>query len=107
MRGQADAPHGYVRYTHGCRCDECKAAKREYIRERRRVARELAAKHTTKLRGRRGKAGQFPAGTERHFVPDVKHGTSYAWFERGCRCLDCTAWKSAGDMARRMSSASP
>jgi len=94
--------HGYGPYTHGCRCDECKAAKREYIRERRRVAREAARKHTTNLRGvvGNGRLG-WPSGTERHYVPGVKHGTSYAWFERGCRCIDCTRWRSANEMERQ------
>lgn len=91
--------HGYVAYTHGCRCDECRTAKAAYIRERRQVAREVAARLSTNLTGNRGR--EWPVGTERHYVPGIRHGSSYAYHERGCRCLDCTQWETATSVARQ------
>jgi hypothetical protein len=79
--------HGYSGYTNGCRCDTCRAAKATYMRTRRAQARALAAA-TARLTGR-----------PRH-APGVTHATSYAYFEKGCRCPACNRWKYDGDMAR-------
>ena len=67
--------HGYSAYSHGCRCDVCREAKRDYIRERRRGGLELALE-----RGR--------LGTPRAAGP-IRHGSQYAYYERGCRCTEC------------------
>ncbi len=66
--------HGYGGYSRGCRCDECRTAKAEYMRARRATARRLADRFTD------------DAGA--HFVPDVTHGR-VGFEEHGCRCPQC------------------
>jgi hypothetical protein len=63
--------HGYVPYTHGCRCQVCKDAKAAYQRD-------LRADAT-----RNAQPGVMAAGG--------KHGTRAAYKDRGCRCDQCTA----------------
>ena len=59
-------PGGYT--NHQCRCDECRAAFREYQKERRR--KRIAAE-----------------------TPDHVHGTANGYGNYGCRCEPCTtAW---------------
>jgi hypothetical protein len=73
--------HGYVAYTHGCRCEVCREAKSTYMRQRRTEARREAQRHSV---GRRGEPGSV------RYVANVRnHGTSYAYYERGCRCREC------------------
>lgn len=73
--------HGYTAYTRGCRCEVCREAKNAYMRERRAEARQEAQRHSV---GKRGDVGAI------RFVADVRsHGTSYAYYERGCRCSEC------------------
>ena len=75
--------HGYIPYTHGCRCDTCREAKAAYMREKRARSarkRKLAA-----------------AGGGRHFVPQTQHGIS-GYQNHGCRCDDCCAAKSTAGM---------
>ena len=67
------APHGYYRYTAGCRCKVCREAKAAYIREKRAAARA------------RGEVG---ASRGAHFVPGIKHGI-YGYQEQMCRCEVC------------------
>jgi hypothetical protein len=69
--------HGYGAYASGCRCDVCRKAKAEYMSKRRKAA--VAAR----------KAGD-PMGS-------VKHGTRYAYEERGCRCSSCSEAHSRSD----------
>jgi hypothetical protein len=71
VRGSQLAEHGYNRYSNGCRCETCRAAKAAYIGERRRAATARAAP------GR--------------VVPGIKHGTRRGYKELGCRCEPCTA----------------
>ena len=61
------ASHGYGRYAHGCRCDDCKAAKAAYMRDRRNRA-YLA---------------------DSHQGAPFTHGTRFGYEERGCRCDEC------------------
>lgn len=68
------ADHGYGRYTTGCRCDVCKAAKRAYGRNRRALAR--ARRDAARAEGR-----EYVAAV-------VKHGL-YAYQNHSCRCLTC------------------
>lgn len=53
--------HGYSRYTHGCRCEVCREAKRLYEKQRR---------------------------AERLATGDIHHGTRHG-YDSGCRCVDC------------------
>lgn len=77
--------HGYGPYTHGCRCDTCRAAKATYMR-RRRAAAKLAAE----------------ADPNRDVTTArVLHGTRHAYEEHGCRCTSCTqAEINAGRLTR-------
>lgn len=68
--------HGYGRYSHGCRCEVCRAAKAAYLRRRRAVAAALARKHTN--------------GGWRHLAQGVTHGTAFVYKDAGCRCGPCT-----------------
>jgi len=79
--------HGYGNYTLGCRCAVCREAKAAYMRERRAEARRLARQHTS---GRAGEPGSF-----RHVADVTRHGTNYAYYERGCRCRPCTDYSTA------------
>lgn len=92
------AVHGYSAYTNGCRCDGCRSAKADYMRERRAKARELAHKHTKSPDGSRpNRWTAFDVGAERHIASVTRHGTRYAYEERGCRCRDCTDARSESD----------
>jgi hypothetical protein len=75
-------PHGYNRYTQGCRCTVCREAKAQYTRERR----EAAAQRRAAVESRGGK-----------YVADgIKHGYSgYANYQ--CRCETCRAAKRDAD----------
>lgn len=85
--------HGYVAYTHGCRCDECRAAKAAYMRQKRRAARDYA--------------GQLIAvDGSRYVAPGITHGTYAGYQDARCRCLECTAAKAAVDRQRRTGRAS-
>lgn len=80
-----DGPHGYGRYSDGCRCEVCCEAKRTYMRARRQKAaarRELAA-----------------AGGGYHFVPNITHGRS-GYNEFSCRCPVCRDAKNGSDRRR-------
>jgi hypothetical protein len=68
------ADHGYGRYTSGCRCDVCKAAKVTYTRDRRAQART-----------RRDAARA--AGRE-YVATDITHGL-YGYQTHKCRCFTC------------------
>ena len=79
--------HGtYTRYSSGCREACCRKAKAEYMRARRSAAREMVRLNPARV------------------VVGVKHGTAYAYDERGCRCGPCvafaTAWKNGASAAR-------
>lgn len=73
--------HGYGGYTRGCRCGVCRAAKAEYVRGRRRRARQVAAR--------------FTDGSGRHLARGITHGTVSGYEEAGCRCQPCTSAISA------------
>ncbi len=69
--------HDYIRYTRGCRCDECRAAKAAYMREKR--------AHWARKR-RLSEAD----GAGRHFVAGITHGYS-GYQDHSCRCEVCCA----------------
>lgn len=69
--------HGYGGYARGCRCDTCRAAKANYIRERRDSARVLA-----------NLVGNGFSTDGRHYVDGITHGR-FGYEERGCRCDVC------------------
>lgn len=73
--------HGYGRYSSGCRCEICRAAKSTYMRER---------------RGRAGAIRELSeaSGWGRNFVPDAAHGIS-GYQDSGCRCETCRSAKAA------------
>lgn len=73
--------HGYGGYTRGCRCDVCRAAKAEYVRDRRRRARQMAAR--------------FTDTSGRHLARGITHGTVSGYDENACRCQPCTSAMSA------------
>lgn len=86
--------HGYVRYSRGCRCDTCRQAKADYMRDRRAAARRTAQAHTQSSTGNRGsRFTAFSPGASRHVVNTHKHGR-YAYDELGCRCEVCTTAKT-------------
>ena len=61
--------HGYGGYTQGCKCGICRAAKAAYMAKRR----AEALRATDKV------------------IEGIRHGTRYAYEERGCRCDVCMA----------------
>jgi len=67
--------HGNTGYARGRRCRTCRAAKVDYMRARRAAA----------LRRRRIVDGWPVADLQRH-------GTYYAYTQRGCRCPACRAY---------------
>jgi len=69
---QQDTRHGYVAYTHGCRCDICREAKATYQRERRRALKA---------------GGSVP--------PTAQHGLRTTYVEYGCRCSHCRRAEAA------------
>ena len=77
----------YVYYK--CRCDECRAANREYLRQYRAANREAIrasqARYTTKLKG----------------SEHIPHGTRYGYSDFGCRCDECRAANAAYARQRR------
>lgn len=77
-RFRAADGHGYVRYASGCRCETCKGAKADYMRERRAAAR---------ARAKNGVA-----------VVGINHGSRAGYDEHGCRCLPCSEAKVAARM---------
>ena len=92
--------HGYGPYTNGCRCDVCKKAKADYMRERRAAARKIAQKHTRGSDGKRPTASTaWAVGAERYVAPIAKHGSRFGYEEHGCRCFDCTEARSVDDRA--------
>ena len=92
--------HGYNAYANGCRCEVCRAAKADYMRERRAAARKAAQKHTRSSTGRRGAKGnaRMPGAT-RYVAPIASHGTRFGYEEHGCRCFDCTDTRALADRA--------
>ena len=80
-----EVEHGYLAYTHGCRCDECRAAKAAYMREKRAAAREAA--------------GTLIDSLGRNYVPGIKHGAA-GYKDHLCRCEVCTAAKRVEDARR-------
>lgn len=74
--------HSYGAYTRGCRCEACRRAKADYMRDRRAAARARAA---------------TPDRKGPYIAPITRHGTRAGYEEHGCRCLDCTAARAAAD----------
>lgn len=97
-------PHGYNRYTYGCRCEVCRKAKADYMRARRATARLIAQEHTRSATGRRGANGNTRTpGAYRYVAPVKTHGTRAAYEEHGCRCFECTDARVQSDMRYRRS----
>jgi hypothetical protein len=102
MTSVYDFTHGYSAYTRGCRCDVCRAAKADYMRERRAKARKEAQLHTRSSTGEHGhRHTAFAPGSYRHEASIPNHGTRYGYEEAGCRCAECTAARSASDRKYR------
>lgn len=80
------APHGYGRYTRGCRCEVCRFAKAAYMRTKRISS------------GRRRRLVQA-TGEGYHFVPGITHGIS-GYTDFNCRCPDCCSTKREHDARR-------
>lgn len=77
--------HGYGGYTSGCRCEECKTAKREYMAARR--------------------GDGYLAW---HIIPDsVTHGARSTFEEHGCRCDTCVTAQVERGRADSRVAASP
>ena len=98
------APHGtYARYANranGCRCEECRDAKADYMRDRRARARRTAVEAGTESL-RPGSSSTWADGAIRYIAPDIKHGTRFGYEEAGCRCFDCTEARTVDDRNRR------
>lgn len=80
--------HGYAAYAAGCRCDVCRAAKREYI-----AARRAAGLEPIRVGVVRSRAGQ-------RAVHVREHGTTTG-YRRGCRCRPCMDAEIGAARARR------
>lgn len=93
--------HRYSAYTNGCRCEVCRAAKADYMRERRAAARVLAQKHTSAPTGKRPRSTACAPGATRYLASVDRHGTRFAYEEWGCRCFDCTTARVASDARYR------
>ena len=92
--------HGYGAYTRGCRCDECRQAKADYMRRRRSGARRTAAAAQGKVRA---------SWAEGRYVvtdPSVTHGTRSTYEEHGCRCERCTNARTRSNRRYRVREAS-
>jgi hypothetical protein len=86
----AEREHGYGRYTAGCRCDICRAAKRHRQNELREPWRKL-------LRAHREEFGWAP-----YVVHGIKHG--YSGYQNFfCRCDECVEAKAVAGGTRRQS----
>jgi hypothetical protein len=75
--------HDYARYSQGCRCETCKAAKAEYIRTRRATA--------AGLRRQAAAAGQV------YVAAGITHGAS-GYRDASCRCDVCCRAKKASQV---------
>lgn len=73
--------HGYNAYTHGCRCEVCRAAKAAYVRVKRAEARQYSRRHV---------GGEYIAR-------GITHGTISGYRDSMCRCPECKAVKRAVD----------
>lgn len=89
--------HGYNLYTHGCRCEVCRRAKADYMRDRRAEARKVAQKYTDP----RPAANVWADGAGRYLATITRHGTRFGYEEKGCRCADCTAARTSSDARYR------
>lgn len=78
--------HGYVPYTRGCRCDVCREAKADYMRARRKAAREEANRFREQ-------------GMRRIVIDNITHGR-YGYEECGCRCGVCLQARADGERKR-------
>ena len=67
MTTPTTAPHGYGRYTSGCRCSVCREAKRRYMKARRGLGLD---------------------------VDSPLHGTYTGYDSYGCRCWPCQVAKA-------------
>jgi hypothetical protein len=92
MRGRfvstrpADADlHDYARYSQGCRCEECRAAKACYARTRRAAAAEL--------RRQANAAGRV------YIAAEISHGYS-GYRDFSCRCEVCCRAAKASRVRR-------
>ena len=102
MTGRGDGGHGYGAYTNGCRCDVCRAAKAEYMRERRAAGRAKAQMHTrSSTGGRPAKETARAVGAVRYVAPLRRHGTRAGSDESGCRCFRCTDARLAANRRYR------
>jgi rubredoxin len=75
--------HDYARYSQGCRCETCKAAKADYIRTRRAAA--------AGLRRQAVAAGQV------YVAAGITHGAS-GYRDASCRCPVCCRAKKASQV---------
>lgn len=104
--------HGtYTGYaSRDCRCDECKAAKAEYVRDRRRAGVEDMGHPEVVLPAWHQRAVPYASrvGVKRFMKPTVTHGT-HSGYRNGCRCWDCTdAWSAkTARQRRKRTTASP
>ena len=72
-------PHGYSRYSLGCRCAVCKGAKAAYMRTKRQTAaaRRLLAEDPTTF-----------------VAKGITHGTYAGYADAACRCALCLTAKA-------------
>lgn len=100
--------HGYIPYTHGCRCALCRAAKADYQRAKRQagyaLANAVAAPGDGPPINRVGRP--IRSGSIRYVAPGVRHGSATSYVESSCRCLDCTRAATAKRRAERESARS-
>lgn len=95
---RSETPHGYGKYSNGCRCEVCKAAKAAYMAKRRRFGRGIAQRWTTHTPGR---PALSEPGVGRYVAPVESHGTRFAYEEHGCCCLPCTDARAEHDRTRK------
>ena len=68
---------------HKCRCDDCTAANREYLRQYRAANRDKIRASKTRYSAKLKKS------------KDIPHGTRYGYSDFGCRCDECKAANTA------------
>lgn len=75
-------PHGYGRYTQGCRCDQCRGAKATYMRTKRAEA------------GQRSRAAKSEG--QLYVADGIAHGIT-GYRDHSCRCAVCRRARKGAD----------
>lgn len=83
---EGEAGHGYNRYANGCRCQVCRMAKRQYMRDK---------------RGRAAERRRRSDNPSKYVALGITHGTYAGYTDAQCRCNLCAAVKADHDRKDR------